>query len=39
MRLFTAILGWKVEEVLVFLENVRSEMKNLKKNNVHPQYT
>ncbi|KFY83898.1 hypothetical protein V500_09805 [Pseudogymnoascus sp. VKM F-4518 (FW-2643)] len=39
MRLFTAVLEWSAEEVLVFLTKVRSELKDLKKNNFHPQYT
>jgi len=39
MRLFTGVIGWSAEEVQVFLVNVRAELKDLKKNKVHPQYT
>ncbi|CZR67798.1 related to methyltransferase [Phialocephala subalpina] len=39
MRLFTGVFGWSIDEVQVFLAKVRTELKDMKKNRVHPQYT
>lgn len=39
MRIFTGVLGWSVEEVQAFLVNVKAELKDIKKNKVHAQYT
>ncbi|KAG0647365.1 Velvet complex subunit LAE1 [Hyphodiscus hymeniophilus] len=39
LRLFTAVLGWKVEDVEVLIEQVRKELKELKKRGIHAQYT
>ena len=39
LRLFTTLLGWTTEEVQVFVAHVRAEMKAIKRNQVHAQYT
>lgn len=35
LRLFTNVLGWTPEEVLIFLAGVRADLKN---KNIHAQY-
>jgi hypothetical protein len=35
MRMFTGVLGWSVEEVQVFLAQVRAELKSIKSKKIH----
>ncbi|PMD30003.1 S-adenosyl-L-methionine-dependent methyltransferase [Hyaloscypha variabilis F] len=39
MRMFTGIYGWSVDEVQVFLAQVRGELKSIKSKKIHCQHT